>query len=221
MFNKSKTQWFEIDCNVFYSWWWCYPTPSEGWGRGRTPRRPNSRDTPPRTGPEIKNGRSSAKDGAPERHRYVTIQEEVSQILQRVSAGTARIIFLPFYPAEVRGQEKDVTMAAKSGQFIADKMGKSQLLRGNRRNLAGVVRKISSPKRVASMSNLCNGWCQWARNMNKGECCSGFGERVCPFISGKSSMTGDPLEAKSYTGGEGAGKIQVSQKSFGWETLGP
>jgi len=28
-----------------YWWWWCYPTPSEGWGRGRTPRRPNSRST--------------------------------------------------------------------------------------------------------------------------------------------------------------------------------
>jgi len=31
-----------------------YPTPSEVWGRGETPRRPNSRAT---------NGRSSAKDG--------------------------------------------------------------------------------------------------------------------------------------------------------------
>ena len=27
-------------------WWWNYPTPSEGWGRGGTPRRPNSRATP-------------------------------------------------------------------------------------------------------------------------------------------------------------------------------
>ena len=27
-------------------WWWYYPTPSEGWGRGGTPRRPNSRATP-------------------------------------------------------------------------------------------------------------------------------------------------------------------------------
>jgi len=30
--------------------------------------------------------------------------------------------------------------------------------------------------------------------MGKGKCCSGFGEQVCQFISGKSSMTGDPLE---------------------------
>jgi len=42
----------------------------------------------PRSGPEIKNG-SSATDGEPERLRCGTIQEEVSQILQRVSAGAA------------------------------------------------------------------------------------------------------------------------------------
>jgi len=27
-------------------WWWCYPIPSEGWGHGRIPRRPDSRATP-------------------------------------------------------------------------------------------------------------------------------------------------------------------------------
>jgi len=37
----------------------------------------------PRSGPEVKNG--SAKDGAPERLRCRAIQEEASQILQRVS----------------------------------------------------------------------------------------------------------------------------------------
>jgi len=37
-----------------------------------------------RSGPEIKNGRTSAKGGAPERLRCKTIQEEVSQTLQRV-----------------------------------------------------------------------------------------------------------------------------------------
>jgi len=26
--------------------WWCYPISSEGWGRGGTPRWPNSRATP-------------------------------------------------------------------------------------------------------------------------------------------------------------------------------
>jgi len=34
----------------------------------------------PRSGPEVKNGRSSAKDGAPERLRYGTIQKVVSQL---------------------------------------------------------------------------------------------------------------------------------------------
>jgi len=43
----------------------------------------------PRSGLEVKNGRSSAKDSVPERLRCGTVQEEVSQILQRVSAGTA------------------------------------------------------------------------------------------------------------------------------------
>jgi len=53
----------------------------------------------PRSGPEVKNGRSSAKDGAPERLGCRTIQKEVSQILQKESAGGARRILLPFYPA--------------------------------------------------------------------------------------------------------------------------
>jgi len=97
-----------------------------------------------------------------------------------------------------------VTEAAKSGQFTADKTRKSQFLRGNRRNLAGegVMRKISSPQRVASVSNLCNDQSQWALEQHsplpmgrEHECCSGFGKRVCPFISEKSSMTGNLLEA--------------------------
>jgi len=43
-----------------------------------------------KSGPEVKNGRSSAKYGAPERLGCGTIQEEVNKILQRVSAGAAR-----------------------------------------------------------------------------------------------------------------------------------
>jgi len=54
-----------------------------------------------------------------------------------VFAGAARKILLTFYPADVRRQEKAVTVAAKSGQFTADKTGKGQFFRGNRRNLAG------------------------------------------------------------------------------------
>jgi len=36
-----------------------------------------------------------------------------------------------------RWQEKAVTMATKSGQFTADKIGKGQFLWGNQRNPAG------------------------------------------------------------------------------------
>jgi len=50
-----------------------------------------------RSGPKIKNGRNSAKDGTPERLRCGTIQEEVSQFLQRVSTGTARRILPDFF----------------------------------------------------------------------------------------------------------------------------
>jgi len=52
-----------------------------------------------RSGPDAKNGRSSAKDGVPERLGYGTVKEEVSHILQRVSAGTAQRILFPFYSA--------------------------------------------------------------------------------------------------------------------------
>jgi len=79
-----------------------------------------------RSGPEVKNG-SSAKEGTPERIRCRGIQE-VSQILQRVSARAVRRILLPFYPAYIRVQEKAVTVAPKSGQFIADEVGKGQFL---------------------------------------------------------------------------------------------
>jgi len=63
--------------------------------------------------------------------------------------GTARRILLPFYPEYVRGQEKAVTVAAKSGQFTSDETEKGQFLRGNRKYLAeeGVVRKIFVSKK--------------------------------------------------------------------------
>jgi len=117
-----------------------------------------------------------------------------------------------------------VTVAAKSGQFTVDETGQGQILRGNRRNLAGererVVRKISSPQKVVSVSNLYNGPNQWARNMGNEESCSGFGKRVGPFISGKSSMTGDPLEAYSSREERESERSQISQKDFGWENAG-
>jgi len=49
-------------------------------------------------------------------------------------------------------------VAAKLGHFTTDETGKGQFLQGYERNLAedGVLRKISSPKRVVGMPNLCN-----------------------------------------------------------------
>jgi len=41
----------------------------------------------------------------------------------------------------------------------------------------------------AGMLNLCNDWGQWAGNMGKGECCSGFDERFRQFITGKFSVS--------------------------------
>jgi len=43
----------------------------------------------PRSGPEVKNETSSAKDGEPERLGCGTVKEKVSHILHRVSASAA------------------------------------------------------------------------------------------------------------------------------------
>jgi len=45
---------------------------NRGWGRGEIPWRLNSRARP-KSGPEVKDGSSSAKDGNPERLRCRTI----------------------------------------------------------------------------------------------------------------------------------------------------
>jgi len=71
--------------------------PFRGMGAWRNSTKTQQLGQAPRSGSEVKNG-SSAKDGAPERLRCRAIQE-MSQILQRVSAGAARRILLPFYPA--------------------------------------------------------------------------------------------------------------------------
>jgi len=44
----------------------------------------------PKSGPEVKNRRNNAEDGMPERLRCGTVKEELSQILQRVSAGSTK-----------------------------------------------------------------------------------------------------------------------------------
>jgi len=86
-------------------------------------------------------------------------------------------------------------VAAKSGQFTAGEIEKGQFLRRNRRNLAGegVVRKISSPRRVTGVPTFCINLGHRVGNLGKGGCCSGFFKQVRQFITGKSSVTGDPL----------------------------
>jgi len=58
------------------------------------------------------------------------------------------------------------------------------------------VRNISSPDSVASIPYLCSDQ----------ECWSGFGERVCQFITGESIVTEDPLKDKIYAKREGVGE---------------
>jgi len=53
-------------------WWWCYQTPSEGWGLEELHGDPTVGPRP-NSGPEIINGRGSIKDGAPEKLRYRAI----------------------------------------------------------------------------------------------------------------------------------------------------
>jgi len=75
------------------------PNPFRGIGAWRNPTKTQQLGHAQTSGPEVKNGRSGAEDGATERNGCRTVKEEVSQILQRVSAGAARRILFPFYPA--------------------------------------------------------------------------------------------------------------------------
>jgi len=64
------------------------PDPFRGMGAWRNSTETQQSGHAPKSGPEVKNG-ESAKDSAPERFRCGTVKEEVSHILQRVSAGAA------------------------------------------------------------------------------------------------------------------------------------
>jgi len=64
------------------------PDLSEGWDAVELHRDPTV-GSRPRSGPEVKNGRSGAEDGTPDRLRCVTVKEKVSQILQRVFTDAA------------------------------------------------------------------------------------------------------------------------------------
>jgi len=63
------------------------PDPFRGMGAWKNSTETQHSGHAPRFRPEVKIGRSSAKDSAPERLGCGTIQEEVNQIRQRVSAG--------------------------------------------------------------------------------------------------------------------------------------
>jgi len=65
------------------------PDPFRGMGVWRNSTETQQSGHAPRSGLEVKIGRSSAKDGAPERLRCGTVKEEVSQVLQRESASAA------------------------------------------------------------------------------------------------------------------------------------
>jgi len=74
------------------------PDPFQGMGAWRNSTETQQSGHAPRPGPEVKNGRNSAKDGAPERLRCGTIQEEVS------SAPTSRrlnVVVRPSPPYEM------------------------------------------------------------------------------------------------------------------------
>jgi len=61
-------------CQVKFSlpWLWCYLTPSERWGVEELHGDPTVGPRP-KSEPEVKNGRNSSEDGAPERLKCRTI----------------------------------------------------------------------------------------------------------------------------------------------------
>jgi len=81
---------FEMLCLIYiYMMVVVLPDPFRGIGAWTNSTEAPQSGHAPRFGPEVKSGRSSAKDNSPERLRCGTIKEEMSQILQRVSAGAA------------------------------------------------------------------------------------------------------------------------------------
>jgi len=65
------------------------PDPFRGMWEWRNSTETQQSGHAPRSGPEVKNGRSGAEDGAPERLGCGTVKEEASQILQKVFPGAA------------------------------------------------------------------------------------------------------------------------------------
>jgi len=135
----------------------------------------------PRSGPEVKNRRSAVKDGTlrnsnqdnPDRGEL----DPAYEISRRCKKNSHSVLFC------IRGQKKAVMVAAKSGQFIAGKTGERQVpLR--KKEESG--RRKSCEKYFVSRS-----FSGYALSvLGEGECCSGFGERVCQLVTEKSRVPG-------------------------------
>jgi len=87
------------------------PDPFRGIGVRRNSAETQQSGHAPRSGPEVKNGRSSAKDGALERHMRdnpeggeLDLADDVRMHCKKNS---------PSVLSSIRGQEKTVTVAAK------------------------------------------------------------------------------------------------------------
>jgi len=86
-------------------------------------------DYAPRSGPEVKNGRSGAENSAPERLGCGTVKEEMSQILPRV-----RRLCMKNSPSFLSCIGKRTKEGCDCGSEVADKMGEGPVP-GNRKNL--------------------------------------------------------------------------------------
>jgi len=168
------------------------PTLSEGWGRGGTPRTSNSRATPQgldqRWKTEVVVPKMARRRGSEEGRyrRWVRSCRRCPQALQKEFAfRLSSICTRRLWPWQ---RSRDSLKRTRRGR--ASSLEETKGIWQKRE-----LWKISSPRRAAGVSNLCNDRDQWTVNMGKGECYFGFGERVCQFITGKSSVTGNPLEA--------------------------
>jgi len=75
--------------SFFTQRWWYYSDPFRGIGAWKNSTETQQLGRTSKSGPEVKNERSSAEDGVPKRLRCGTAKEEVSQVLQRIFAGAA------------------------------------------------------------------------------------------------------------------------------------
>jgi len=160
---------FDIRNKANSWWWWCYLTTFKGWRRGGTLRRPNSRATLQRL---VQRSKMEAVVPKMARRRSSDAGQFRRRWVRSCIGKRTR-----------KGCEVETVHSGLAGEGpVPPRKSKESGSRG------------SYEKDFVSTKS-CNGRCQWSGNMRNGECCSSFGERVCLFISGKFSMTGDPLEA--------------------------